>query len=105
MNTNLGLVPPFGKEKCLENSQENSDGANDARTEALLNAMRPACGYGSAAWLARQSGVCLASTRKAIEGEHRLPASLLRSMLLLHSPADQAALISLWLDTHFEVSK
>ena len=72
-------------------------GANDARTEEVRRLIQSSLSYGSEAWLSRESGVCLATTRKAIEGECRLPASLLRAALRMKSPDEQAALLSIWL--------
>ncbi len=77
--------------------EENSVEKNDVHTDELRRALQTGLSYGSAAWLAQESGVCISTTRKAIEGECRLPASLVRSALRLRSPEDQAALLSLWL--------
>lgn len=77
--------------------EEDFGGKNDSHTEELRRAIQVSLSYGSEPWLSQDSGVCMTTTRKAIEGECRLPASLVRSALRLRSPEDQAALLSLWL--------
>lgn len=76
------------------NCEANS---NDPHTELLRRALQSSLTYGSEAFLARRSGVCMASTAKQIEGSQRLSAPLVRTALLLHSPDEIAELLSLWL--------
>lgn len=85
-------LAPDGEENCTGNCA-----VNDARTEQLRRALQVGLDYGAEPWLARESGVCIASVRKAVAGEHRLPASVLRAALRLRSPQEQADLLSLWL--------
>ena len=86
---NLGPLPDVREENC--------EGKNDLRTEELRRALQGSLTYGSEAWLARESGMCLSSVQKAVEGQQRLPAGLVRAALRLRSPEEQAALVSLWL--------
>ncbi len=85
------LVPREGK--C----SEDCEGKNDRRTDALRRALLYHMTYGSEPYLSRVSGVCISSVRKQAEGEHRMSAPLLRSMLLLAPPDEAAELLSVWL--------
>ena len=77
-------------------------GENDPRTQEALRALRPETGPGSYGWLARESGVCVKSVGNAVRGEQRLPASLMRALLRLRSPEEQAEIVSLWLGIPLE---
>ena len=86
---NLGPLPDVREENC--------EGKNDLRTEALRRALQLGLVYGAEPFLSRTSGVCLSSVRHQVEGEQRLSAPLLRSALLLVSPDETAELLSMWL--------
>lgn len=89
---NLASVPAVVQAKCMADC-----GVNDPATETLRRALQCSLSYGSEAWIARASGVCLASTAKQIEGSQRLSAPVVRAALLLRSAEERDALIGLWL--------
>jgi hypothetical protein len=92
MPENVAPAVEDGKANCPADCA-----TNDPRTETLRRALQSSLTYGSEAFLARRSGVCMGSTAKQIEGSQRLSAPLLRAALLLHSPDEIAELLSLWL--------
>ncbi len=92
MPSTVAPLVDAGKVNC-----EGECAVNDAHTERLRRVLQSSMTYGSEAFLARHSGVCLHSAEKQIEGSQRMSAPLLRSRLLLESPDEVAELVSLWL--------
>ena len=108
MSSNLGREGAQVTGNLLDTSAETSpetsleqsvgDGMNDAGTEMVLRAMDRdrLLGRGSHPWLSEMSGVPLSTVHKALSGQARCPAPLLRALFLLVRPERMASYVSLW---------